>query len=87
MFDFLFKDDNLDNIKVTGKGLKPSPRDDRDVALSNQMPLIKRYPKEKPCPFDLRVHNQGFSPSCVGHATSALKESEELKERNEVSFK
>ena len=76
MFNFIknFFKDNSEEVKKAGKGLHPSPRDDRDLALSSNIPDIKRYPKEKPCPFDLRIHNQGVNPSCVGHASSAVKE-------------
>ncbi|MFW5902845.1 MAG: hypothetical protein ACOCTT_03085, partial [archaeon] len=80
------KEDNKDKIKGLGKGLRPSPRDDRDLALSGTIPEIKRYPKEKPCPFDLRIHNQGVNPSCVGHSTSTIKEGMERKERVKIDF-
>ncbi len=74
------------NIKLVGKGLKPSPSDFRDYVLSSHIPQVKRYPKEKPCPFDLKINNQWFSPSCVGHSCSTIKEGSERLERVHKEF-
>lgn len=70
----------------TTNDLLPSPTDNRDHALSSYMPSVKRYPKEKPCPFDLKVHNQLFSPSCVGWSCSAIKEGNERLEKEKIIF-
>lgn len=62
-------------------GLIPSPKDNRDYALSNYIPSVKRYPKEKPLPFDLFIHNQMIMPSCVGMTCATVKEGNERMER------
>jgi hypothetical protein len=68
--------------KITNPGLIKSPPDNRDYALSSYTHAIKRYPKDKPCPYNLHIQNQWFNPSCVGHSCSTVKEGLERIKRN-----
>ena len=72
--------------KTLYTGLIPSPRDDRDYILSSSMPTVKRYPKEKPLPFDLDIHDQTIIPSCVGMSCAAIKEGSERLEKVDKVF-
>jgi len=66
--------------------LIPSPKDDRDYALSSVSPIIQRYPEVCPAPFDSTISNQGNIPSCVGHSLSGIKQYLELKEKISKDF-
>jgi hypothetical protein len=82
MFWFLKKQ----KFQVPATGCIPSPEDKRDLLLSQVAPIVKRYPKEAPPPFDLDILNQDGKPHCVGYSCAALKQYFELKERNAITF-
>ena len=71
---------------IKNPGLIPSPPDPRDLLTSQIIPEIKRYPKECPQPFDLKVLDQGNTPKCVAFSGATLKSYLEKKERKEVEF-
>jgi len=72
--------------QIPPSGCIPSPEDRRDILLSAIRPLVIRYPRDCPAPFDLAVLNQGSNPYCVGYACAALKQYLEMKEGNSVIF-
>jgi len=75
----------MKQIGTTGD-LIPSPKDERDYALSSISPDIVRYPEECPPPFDLTISNQLIFPSCVGHTCATVKQEKELREKYPVTF-
>jgi len=73
-------------FQIPPSGCMESPSDPRDVLLSAIQPVIMRYPKEYPPPFDLTILNQNGYPHCVGYSSAALKQEREMREKNTIIF-
>lgn len=67
-------------------GCLPSPKDNRDVLMSDIYPLPIRIAPEMPEPFDLSILNQGQLPACVGFSSAAIKQEKEKRERVDKIF-
>ncbi|NCN95070.1 SH3 domain-containing protein [Candidatus Wolfebacteria bacterium] len=73
-------------VNIPPGGCLESPRDRRDVLMSEVYPMPVRIAPELPPPFDLDVLNQGSTPRCVGYSAAAIKQEKELRERRRVVF-
>jgi hypothetical protein len=74
------------SLKICPNGAVPSEPDSRDILSSGIIPQIKRKPEVFLPPFDLTISNQKNQPSCVGHSASTIKQYNEFKERQNISF-
>ena len=73
-------------VNIPPGGCQPSPKDRRDVLMSEIYPMPIRIAEAMPPPFDLDILNQGSTPHCVGYSAAGIKQEKELRERRRVVF-
>jgi hypothetical protein len=76
----------MNNEQTFFPGLLPSPEDSRDFPLSAISPIPANITDNMPRTYDIPIHNQGSSPSCVGHACAVIRSYLAYKQGIKIEF-